>query len=91
MDALRKEFEDDAFLVDELIDRQMRCIADQYVHLRNAAEMALALEWYGHGLDFADALHLAQAAHCTRLVTFDRRFVARAERISGVRVALVNG
>lgn len=59
------------------------------VHLRDAAEMALALEWYGRGLDFADALHLVQSAHCSRLLTFDRRFVARGAGISGVAVALV--
>lgn len=59
------------------------------VHLRDAAEMALALEWYGRGLDFADALHLVQSAHCARLLTFDRRFVARGAGISGVAVALV--
>lgn len=60
------------------------------VHLRDAAEMALALEWYGRGLDFADALHLVQSAHCARLLTFDRRFVARGAGISGVDVALVD-
>lgn len=59
------------------------------VHLRDAAEMALALEWHDYGLDFADALHLAQSAHCTRMMTFDRRFAARAEEISGVGVELV--
>ena len=60
------------------------------VHLRDAAEMALALEWCGRGLDFADALHLVQSAHCARLLTFDRRFVACGAEISGVVVALVD-
>lgn len=59
------------------------------VHVRDAAEVALALEWVGHGLDFADALHLAQSARCTRLLTFDRCFAARGEGISGVGVGLV--
>jgi predicted nucleic-acid-binding protein len=59
------------------------------VHLRDGAQMALALEWYENGLDFADALHLAQSAHCTRMLTFDRRFAARGEGISGVAVELV--
>ena len=58
------------------------------VHLRDAAAMALALEWHDHGLDFADALHLAQSAHCTRMLTFDRRFVSRSEGVSAVSVAL---
>lgn len=61
------------------------------VYCRDAAEMALALEWHDHGLDFADALHLAQSAHCTRMMTFDRRFAARAGGMSGVAVALAGG
>jgi predicted nucleic-acid-binding protein len=56
------------------------------VRLRDAAAVALALEWHNGGLDFADALHLAQSAHCLRLVTFDRRFVARAKGVSGPAV-----
>lgn len=59
------------------------------VHLRDAAEMYLALEWHDHGLDFADALHLAQSTHCTRMLTFDRRFAARSEAISGVGVEVL--
>lgn len=58
------------------------------VHLRDAAAMALALGWYEQGLDFAGALHLAQAAHCTRMATFDRRFAARGREISGMPVEL---
>lgn len=59
------------------------------VQVRDAAEMALALEWHDGGLDFADALHLAQASHCSRLVTFDRRFAGRGRAMSGVTVDLV--
>ncbi len=50
------------------------------VHLRDAIMVALALDWSEAGLDFADAVHLAQSTHCTQLATFDRRFADRAER-----------
>jgi predicted nucleic-acid-binding protein len=59
------------------------------VHLRDAAGIALALEWHERGLDLADALHLALAAHCARMMTFDRWFAARGQQINGVGVALV--
>lgn len=59
------------------------------VHLRDAAVVALALQWYAQGLDFADAFHLAQTVHCTRMVTFDHRFVSRSRRLSGPEVALL--
>jgi predicted nucleic-acid-binding protein len=58
------------------------------VHLRDATAVALALEWHIDGLDFADAFHLAQSGHCSRLLTFDRRFVSRARDVSGPEVVL---
>lgn len=59
------------------------------VHLRDAAAVALALQWYADGLDFADAFHLAQTVHCRRMLTFDRRFVSRSGEISGPPVVLL--
>ena len=52
------------------------------VHLRDAAVVALAVDWYENGIDFADALHLAQSQHCQKMLTFDRRFVNRAKQIT---------
>lgn len=46
-----------------------------------AAAVSQAVEWYRRGLDFADALHLAQSALCTRLATFDRDFAKRSTRL----------
>jgi predicted nucleic-acid-binding protein len=41
-----------------------------------------ATELHRRGLDFADALHWASSASCSRLVSFDdRRFVRRARRL----------
>lgn len=38
------------------------------------------------GLDFADALHLAQSQGCQAFVTFDKRLIAKAASIDGVTV-----
>ena len=38
-----------------------------------------ALEAYQHGLDFADALHLARSNHCRAFLSFDRRLQKRAQ------------
>ena len=40
------------------------------------------------GLDFADALHLAQATECEAFVTFDRRLARKAGRLAETRVRL---
>lgn len=60
------------------------------VHLRDASAIDLTLEWYANGIDFADAIHLAQTAHCQQLLTFDRRFANRAKHIATFPVKLIS-
>lgn len=45
-----------------------------------AAAVGQAVSWYRQGLDFSDALHLAQAGLCAGLATFDADFVKLARR-----------
>jgi predicted nucleic acid-binding protein len=47
-----------------------------------------ALDYAERGLDFADALHLAQASECEAFVTFDERLARKAGRLTGARVRL---
>jgi predicted nucleic acid-binding protein len=47
---------------------------------------ATALNWHEQGMDFADALHLAGAAHCEAFATFDRRLVKAATRVGAIPV-----
>ena len=47
--------------------------------------IAEALDHAESGMDFADALHLAAAARCEAMLTFDRRFIETA-RDAPVRV-----
>ena len=58
------------------------------VHLKETMTIALALQWHEDGLDFADALHLAQSQHCQELQTFDQHFVRRSELITSCPVRL---
>ncbi len=46
-----------------------------------AAAVSQALAWYRQGLDFSDALHLAQSGLCSGLATFDARFARTARRL----------
>ncbi|WP_296900227.1 type II toxin-antitoxin system VapC family toxin, partial [Thiohalocapsa sp.] len=46
-----------------------------------AAAVARAVEGCRQGMDFSDALHLAQAGHCDHLATFDARFRKLAKRL----------
>ena len=56
------------------------------VHLHDANKIARVLDWYRSGLDFADALHLAQSQHCPQMYTFDRKFSRKAENLSECQV-----
>jgi len=47
-----------------------------------------ALDYTERGLDFADALHLAQAVECEAFVTFDKRLARKAGRLGETRVRL---
>lgn len=49
--------------------------------LARAIVVARAVDGYRQGMDFSDALHLAQAGHCGHLATFDARFRKLAKRL----------
>lgn len=57
------------------------------VTLEDAPQIAQALDWAEAGMDFADALHLAGAQHCSAFLTFDRKLIKAAARLSNIEVA----
>lgn len=50
------------------------------VTIEDPAQLALAFDWTGKGMDFADALHLAEAGHSAAFVTFDRKQAPKARQ-----------
>lgn len=59
------------------------------VSFEEPAEVAQALDWLGAGMDFADALHLAKAAHCAAFMTFDRKLAKKAKALGAMVVEVV--
>ena len=59
------------------------------VFLPNPEAIDLALTWHENGLDFSDALHLAQAHDCVKLVTFDKSFIMRAQELATIHVVML--
>ncbi len=45
------------------------------------AELKQALVWYGDGMDFADALHLALRGSASQLLTFDKGFIKLGKKL----------
>lgn len=52
------------------------------VQITNENLMAQVLQWHENGLDFADALHLAQSQNYSALYTFDTKFVNKAKELT---------
>lgn len=69
----------------EIIEALRSFAGIEGVTLENATHFAGALTLAESGLDFADALHLARAAHCEAFVTFDKSLI-RAARGSALPV-----
>ncbi len=51
--------------------------------------VAQALDWFGAGLDFADALHLASSGQAQRFMTFDQKLAKRSKSLSTIEVAAI--
>lgn len=56
------------------------------VTIEEPALLAVALDWMGGGMDFADALHLAKSAGCDAFLSFDRKLAKIAAGRSSVAV-----
>jgi len=59
------------------------------IEIEDEGNVRLAIEWHEHGLDFADALHVASAGPERTFATFDRALHRRARRIGAVRFATI--
>jgi predicted nucleic-acid-binding protein len=55
-------------------------ISLRHIHIEDRAVALSALEAYGLGLDFADALRLARSVSATAFRTFDKRLARMAQR-----------
>ncbi len=53
------------------------------VEIEDRPAVARALDWYRHGLDFADALHLASSGRADAFATFDRALRRKARALAG--------
>ncbi len=55
-------------------------LAIDTITVDRAAAVRQAVDWHRVGLDFSDALHLAQAGLCSQLLTFDVRYAKLGRR-----------
>ena len=70
------------FCAEDICNALTRLFGLPNVHLPDPTAASRAIEWHRRGLDFSDALHLAQCHGMDKLYTFDRRFSSRAKGLS---------
>ena len=56
------------------------------VRLEAPEQVAVAFDWFEQGMDFADAIHLANCDDCEAFATFDRKLVAAARKAKAGKV-----
>ncbi len=54
------------------------------VKLEDPIEMAAALEMNEKGMDFADAIHLAKSKGTDKFVTFDKKLISKAKKLTDI-------
>ena len=59
------------------------------IHLSNSTFISQAIKWHKLGLDFSDAMHLAQYQQYKILYTFDKKFSRKAEELTNFLVTLL--
>ncbi len=53
-----------------------------HIEVEHSEHILTAIEHFLQGMDFADALHVAQVAHCQQFYTFDKRFIKKAQKLN---------
>jgi predicted nucleic-acid-binding protein len=56
------------------------------VKAEDSRSLTLAISWYGLGMDFADALHLASSGEAKAFATFDKSLARKATRLKAATV-----
>ena len=54
----------------------------EHITIEDRGAVLLALDAFGKGLDFADALHTARSPNASGFATFDQRLAMRARRLA---------
>lgn len=56
------------------------------VRLQETDQVYNAMEWHKQGMDFADAIHLAQSQEAQSFATFDKKFIRAASQLTTIPV-----
>ena len=69
------------YKVNQITNALIQLLGLPNVHINHPERVAQAIAWHSKGLDFADALHLANSQHCKDFFTFYKKMINAAKRI----------
>ena len=70
------------FSADSIIHALSGVVRLNNVSVEHKEDVITALQWHQHGMDFADALHLACSRHAEQFVSFDKKLIKRASDLN---------
>ena len=76
------------FKAPQVLEAFERLLGISGVQVEDPRVVRRALDWFGSGLDFADALHLASRGNAEAFMTFDERFRKRATKVTGLVISV---
>ena len=77
-----------AFTSNEISHALRQLLGLKNVHVSNPVVSAQAIDWFEKGLDFSDALHLAQCQQFEKLYTFDKQLISKAKKLTECTVMM---
>ena len=76
------------FLPEEICTAFINLFGLKNIHLSNPIFISQAIKWHELGLNFSDAMHLAQYQQYKKLYTFDKKFSHKAKELTKCIVTL---
>jgi len=74
------------FQPQEICDAFNKLFGLENIYLTNPHSVSQAVQWHRDGLDFSDALHLANSQECEPMYSFDSSFAKKAKGLSNCSV-----
>jgi predicted nucleic-acid-binding protein len=67
---------------EQVLERVMHILGLPNVVMQDSDNVAIALDWYKAGMDFADALHLASSSNLSSFATFDKKMFKKGDKLN---------
>ncbi|MCB1935626.1 MAG: type II toxin-antitoxin system VapC family toxin [Nitrosomonas sp.] len=76
------------FTSNEISHALRKLLGLKNIHVSNPVVSAQAIDWFEKGLDFSDALHLAQCQQFEKFYTFDKQLILKANKLTECTVMM---